>query len=89
MTWFLDGTKLLVSGEATVGHETEGIWVVSTVTGTLRLLRERGSSGAAISPDGSRIAFGNREGDEIWLMGANGQEAGRLLTLEKGYGLID
>lgn len=84
MSWFRDGTKLLVSGHAHVGAGKPATWSVSTVTGSLRMLRE-GAWSPAVSPDDSRIAFGNTSGTEIWLMGANGEDAHRVLTLEKGY----
>jgi Tol biopolymer transport system component len=61
-----------------------GIWIVSTVTGNPRLLRENAREGV-VSPDDTRIAFKNRTHKEIWLMGANGENARRLLSAPPGY----
>ena len=61
-----------------------GIWVISTVTGNPRLLRENARE-AVMSPDDTRIAFMNRTHKEIWLMGADGENARRLLNAEPGY----
>jgi len=65
-----------------VGREP-GIWIVSTVTGNPRLLRENARD-AAVSPDDTRIAFKNRTHKEIWLMGVNGENARRLLSAQPG-----
>ena len=74
---------MLISGLASVGSENRAIWVISTVTGTLRLLRE-GVWRAAISPDSSRIAFITHSRDQIWLMGANGEEPRKILAAAEG-----
>jgi Tol biopolymer transport system component len=85
VAWFQDGTKLLVSGLATLGREMRAIWVVSTVTGSLHLLRE-GGWGSAIAPDGAQIAFQNTGLNELWLMGVNGEDARKLMAAGEGYG---
>ena len=54
-----------------------GVWTVSTVGAELRKLQSD-ASGAALSPDGSRIAFLSQ--GEIWEMGANGEDPVRLLS---------
>lgn len=54
-----------------------GIWTISTVGGELRKLQPD-AAGAALSPDGARIAF-LRKG-EIWQMGENGQDPVRLVA---------
>ena len=74
---------MLISGLASVGSEKRAIWVISTVTGALRLLRE-GVWGAAISPDSSRIAFITDKQDEIWVMGANAEELRKILPAAEG-----
>ena len=84
MNWFLDGTKLLISGNVTTGEENRAVFVASTVTGNLRLIRE-GAGFAAVSPDGSRIAYKNLQQNEMWLMGVNGENPQRLLAAEPGY----
>lgn len=76
----------MISGNAKVGRQTRGIWTISTVTGSLRLLREDAWEAAA-SPDDTRIAFKNRTSRELWLMGANGENARQLLSLDYGYKL--
>jgi len=54
------------------------VWLISTLTGTLRQLSDQGRQ-AAFAPDGNRIAFiaGSRS-NEIWLMGSEGQTAHRI-----------
>ena len=85
MAWFQDGTKLLVSGNATLGtKETSATFLISTISGNVQMLRED-AWGAAISPDNSRIAVMNKSGDEIWQMGTAGEDSRRLLTIEPGY----
>lgn len=58
------------------------IWILSVVDGTLRKVRDDAFD-AVPSPDGSRIAF--IDGGEVWLMGANGEDARKLFGPEKGY----
>jgi Tol biopolymer transport system component len=65
-----------------VGPDPSGtstaIWVISILGNSPRKIRDDAGR-AAVSPDGSRIAFiaGRREA-ELWLMGADGQDARRL-----------
>src|SRR2546425_13089842 len=63
--------------------ERTGLWIVSTLTGTLQKLREDVWGGAP-SPDGSRIAFFNGARNELWLMGAGGENAHKVLGPVKG-----
>jgi Tol biopolymer transport system component len=84
MEWLQDGTKLLVSGNAKQGEGGRAIWLISTVTGTLRVLRDN-AWGAAISPDNSLIAFRNSARAEIWLMGLNGENPRKFLSAPKGH----
>jgi Tol biopolymer transport system component len=71
-----------VSGPAGPNDLT-GIWTIAIVGGTIRKLRD-GAVAAVISPDDSRIAVVSN--NEIWLMGANGEDANRLAGAEEGYG---
>lgn len=50
--------------------------------GTIRKLRDD-AFGARPSPDGSHIAFMDR--GDVWLMGADGEDAHRLFAPEKGW----
>ena len=85
MAWFQDGTKLLVSGNATLGaKETSATFLISTISMSVRMIRED-AWGAAISPDSSRIVVTNKNKNEIWQMGAGGEDPRRLLTIEPGY----
>jgi Tol biopolymer transport system component len=74
---------LLTSGPAGP-EDKQGIWAISTLTGSLRQLRDD-AVGASVSRDGSHIAFLNGKRNEIWVMGASGEEARKLVTAEKGY----
>jgi Tol biopolymer transport system component len=71
-----------VSGPAGPNDRT-GIWILTIVGGAIRKLRDDAVE-AAVSPDGSRIAFVSK--NEIWLMGVNGENANRLGGAEEGYG---
>jgi DNA-binding winged helix-turn-helix (wHTH) protein/Tol biopolymer transport system component len=71
--WFPDGNHLLLSGD---GHT---LWKISTLDSSLQKLWGDQGLDAAVSPDGSHIAFmkGPRE---LWLMGADGEEPHRILA---------
>jgi Tol biopolymer transport system component/DNA-binding winged helix-turn-helix (wHTH) protein len=77
--WFPDGTHLLLtSGGAAQGRPS--LWKVSILGGSPQELMENASE-AAISPDGSRIAFlrGDAVGSmEIWVMGTDGSNLHRI-----------
>ena len=84
--WFPDSTRLLVNahppGLSPEQWDSQGssIWVVSVLGGPPRELRDNAAA-SAISPDGSTIAFGTNKGafgEEIWLMGVNGEKARKL-----------
>jgi Tol biopolymer transport system component/predicted Ser/Thr protein kinase len=77
--WFPDGTRILAS---TVGAGP-AIWSISVLGGTPRKLRDDAGQASA-SPDGSQIAFVTRDGKEIWLMGANGEEPRRIISAAEG-----
>ncbi len=78
LSWFPDGTKLLASGAAGKAN-VSSIWSISILGGAPRRLRED-AGGASASPDGSHIAFTSGNGEEIWLMGANGEEPQRIVA---------
>jgi len=71
-----------------VGPDPSGtstaIWVISILGNSPRKIRDDAGR-AAVSPDGRRIAFiaGRREA-ELWLMGADGQDAHRLKAGTEG-----
>jgi eukaryotic-like serine/threonine-protein kinase len=77
--WFPDGEKLLFIAESEAEGDT--IWLTSVFGGAPRKLRTQ-SWVAAVSPQGSSIAFisGNRH--EIWVMGANGDNPNKILASE-------
>ena len=78
LNWFPDGSHLLV--ESSDFHKLSSL---STFDGTTRtLLNETPLYGAAVSPDGTRIAFfGGPELHEIWMMGLGGEDLHRILSL--------
>ena len=58
---------------------TTGIWAISIFGGPPRKLREDAGR-AAVSPDGTRIAFiTSRLANEIWIMGTSGEQPRKLL----------
>ena len=79
MNWLPGGAEILFSGQAAPGEY--GIWSVDTASGALRKLQDS-SEEARPSPDGKRIAF-LRQG-EIWMMGANGGAAARVMSAGRG-----
>jgi Tol biopolymer transport system component len=82
VAWFPDGEKLILTAES----ESEGgtLWQVSIFGGSSRKLRAHvsGAVTAAVSPQGSSIAFGSEHGSEVWVMGANGEDPKRILSEE-------
>jgi Tol biopolymer transport system component len=77
--WFPDSTKFVATG---LGGGMSG-WVISVLGGPPRKLRDDADAWS-VSPDGTLIAFGTgpsfiRNG-EIWLMGAQGEEARRFIS---------
>ena len=87
ISWMPDNTGLLASWTPR-GATKKGLWMVSILGGEPRQLSEEGSS-AAVSPDGSRIAFlksaaFGEVGPEIWLMGADGTNQKKLISGNAG-----
>jgi Tol biopolymer transport system component len=82
VTWFPDGEKLIFDCKS----ESEGdvLWLISVFGGAPRKLRAH-SFRAKVSPDETSIAFlSGFPGDahEIWLAGANGENARKILESE-------
>ncbi len=71
--WFPDGNHLLMSGA------NGDLWKMSTWESSLRRLWGSSTSGAALSPDGSHIAF-VKDSRELWTMGGDGEEPRRILA---------
>ena len=68
-------------------EEKRGIWVISVIGSTLRKLRDEAFD-AAVSSDGSQIAFRDAQTRDIWVMGADGQQAHLFAKPEAGYHLF-
>jgi Tol biopolymer transport system component len=84
VAWFPDGTRLLAT-EMPVGRGSN-LWTISVLAGTKRLLR-RGAVAQAVSPDGSLIAFtagADTLDREIWLAGASGENARKVVAATPG-----
>jgi serine/threonine protein kinase/Tol biopolymer transport system component len=79
VSWFPDGERLLL----TVGTKTAGldIWLKSIFGGDPRKLRADGRS-AMVSPDAKLIAFITSGRQEIFVMGANGENPRKVLSSE-------
>jgi serine/threonine protein kinase/Tol biopolymer transport system component len=77
VTWFPDGEKLVLTAES----EAEGhmIWLTSVYGDAPRKLRS-GSWGAVVSPQGSLIAFVSGHNNEVWVMGAEGEDPHKILS---------
>jgi serine/threonine protein kinase len=75
--WFPDGNHLLLTGGGLGGD----LWKMSIWDFSLRKLWSGLAIGAALSPDGSRIAF-VKDYHEVWLMGADGEEPHKILAGE-------
>jgi len=91
LAWFPDSSRLLGSW-ATGASGNAGLWSISILGGTPRLLSEEGWS-ASVSPDGSQVAFvkGSGLGDaglEIWLMSGNGSDPRKIVSATPG-GLLN
>jgi WD40 repeat protein len=78
LNWYPDGTHLLIGGLSPVG-----LWKMSTIDGTMRKLfgDKDFVLPASVSPDGTRIAFVKSLTGELWIMGADGDNPRRLLSV--------
>jgi len=81
LAWFSDGTKIMATA-AEAGHPP-ALWTVSVLGGAPRELR-RNAAHASVSPDGSVVSFLSDFTEDaahsIWLMGANGEDAHKILA---------
>jgi len=85
--WFPDSTRLLANAHpaseslSAWSSEKSSIWMISVMDRAARKLRDNAVVWS-VSPDGSSISFGTREGAlgdrEIWLMKQSGEEARKL-----------
>jgi len=82
-TWFPNGTHFIaVSQKPTPQGERVTSWLVTVLGGATALLRDDADA-QAVSPDGSLIAFtagGPGTDKDIWIMGAHGEDARRILA---------
>ena len=83
VSWFPDGERLIVKADS----ESEGavLWSISVFGGAPRKLHTH-SAYAKVSPDGLTIAFVSGfisgRGHEIWLVGADGENARKIQDTE-------
>jgi len=78
LSWFPDGSKVLAAG-ITSENPIPSLWSFSLLGGIFRKLREDVEE-AIPSPDGSRILFTTKLESEIWVMGSNAEEPGKILS---------
>ena len=70
---------MLVSGP--VAQEKLGIWLISIIGTSIKKLRDDADD-AAMSPDGSQIAFADVDRTSIWVMAADGSQARPVIKVE-------
>jgi len=78
LSWFPDGSKVLATG-ISPENPVPSVWSISLLGGNFRKLHEDVEE-AVPSPDGSKILFTTRLESEIWVMGSNGEEPGKILS---------
>ena len=78
LSWFSDGSKVLATGVASE-NPIPSVWSISLLGRTLHKLREDVEE-AIPSPDGAKILFTTKLESEIWVMGSNGEEPGKVLS---------
>jgi eukaryotic-like serine/threonine-protein kinase len=78
VSWFPDNEKLLFEVKTDAEHE---IWSTSILGGSPRKLRE-GCYRGAVSPDGAQIVAACEDRHEVWIMGATGENARKLMGSE-------
>jgi Tol biopolymer transport system component len=76
---------LIASGDGPgEAGETKAVWVIPILTAVPRQIRGNADF-AVVSPDGRQIAFRTtKDGHQLWVMGANGEDARMLLKAESG-----
>jgi serine/threonine protein kinase len=79
ISWFPDSTRFLANLNPAPGEDSS-IWSVSLLGAAPRKLRDNAWN-ASVSPDGRSIAF-ITNGDELWTMNANGEEARRVFVAD-------
>jgi serine/threonine protein kinase len=80
--WFPDGNHLLV-GRSITANSME-VLKISTWDGTTHKLLDAAGV-AAVSPDGTRIAYTNSApATEIWTMGPDGEDPRRIASADRG-----
>ena len=86
VSWFPDGSHLLVGGVQSDG-EKPNLWSVSILGGPSRKISDETDSGT-VSPDGTKIAAlrGNDKlnASELWVMNPDGSQSAKLLDIS-GY----
>ena len=100
--WFPDSKQFLANAYPATSYSQDGlsqrdwssqgssVWIVSVLGGAPRRLRDNAFAWS-VSPDGSSISFGTNKakvGDrELWLMGANGEQARKLYEVDETQGI--
>ncbi len=78
LAWLASDAKLVASGFSSLTY-VPAVWTVSVTGATPSLLRIRAREGVP-SPDGTRIAFITDDRSAIWMMGASGEDARRVIA---------
>lgn len=79
LQWFPDGVHLLLSHR--IGEP--GLWKFSTWDSSLHKLSDGAVNATAISPDGSSVALVKQDNsNEIWIMGAGGEDLHKIATFD-------
>jgi eukaryotic-like serine/threonine-protein kinase len=84
-SWFPDGTQLLANASDASGQGSA--WTASLLGQSLRELRE-GAEGSGVSPDGTHIVFSPPGVSDIWVMGSQGDNPQKVLTLGENEYLV-
>jgi DNA-binding winged helix-turn-helix (wHTH) protein len=82
ISWFPDGTHLLLSGMDTQTHRHQ-VWGVHPGEGYLRLFADDADL-ATVSQDGNAIAYTRQNGAELWVAGAGNEGPHQLLADPRG-----
>jgi eukaryotic-like serine/threonine-protein kinase len=89
VTWFPDGTKLLLGRQPGSPQSDGSVWALSLLGGPPQMIVEQASF-PSVSPDGSLVAFirsnAERNAVEIWVVGANGEGPRRVRAPSFGEG---